>query len=72
MQPDTRLESIGKLGIGVTGTQHRRKPRHFHLAPPAFARLLEVAMMAHFFQRPFAINLFLKTSQSLFYRFAFF
>ena len=58
--------------IRVAGAEHRREPGSFFLAPAPFARLLKMPMIEHYFQRPFAINLFLEPPQSFLHRFALF
>ena len=69
-RPAVRLQN--KSHIGVTGGQHRGKPRGLGLAPFAFAGLFKVPVIAHFLERAFAIYLFLQPAQRLVHRLAFF
>ena len=60
------------LQVRVTRAQHCGEPRRLHLAPFAFAGLLEVPVIAYNLQRPFAVDFFLQSPQGLLYWLAFF
>src|SRR5579859_6288452 len=60
------------LQVRVTRAQHCGEPRGFHLAPFAFAGLLEVPVIAHNLKRPFAVDFFLQSPQGFLYWLAFF
>jgi len=60
------------LQIRVTGAKHGREARCLHFAPAPFAGLLKMTVIAHYFERAFAVNFLFQTPQGLFNRFAFF
>ena len=58
--------------VSIAGAQHGGKPGRLHLSAPPFAGLLEMPVVAHFFQSAFAVDLFLQAPQRLVNRLAFF
>ena len=61
-----------RLQVSVTGAEHGGEARHFFLAAAAFARFLEVAMIAHFPERAFAVDFLFQSAQGPIHRFTFF
>lgn len=64
--------SKNKSHVRVACGQHRVEAGHFHLATGALARLLVMAMGAHFFQSAFTVQPLLESAQRLVDRLAFF
>jgi hypothetical protein len=60
------------LQVGVTGGQHRGKPRGLFLAAAAFAGLFKMPMAAHHFERAFTVDFLFEPAKGFFYGFAFF
>jgi hypothetical protein len=67
VQSDTRLKTVDQSILGVTRAQHGGEAGRLQLSSPPLAGLLEVPVIAHFFQRAFAINLLFEPPQRLFY-----
>ena len=70
--PATRVQTEDGLQISVTGAEHGGEPRDLLLAPATGARLLEVAMITHFFQGAFAIDFLFQSTQRTVHGLAFF
>ena len=70
--PALRVQTEDGLQVSVTGAEHGGEPRDLFLAPASGARLLEVAMIAHFFQGAFAIDFLFQSTQRTVHGLAFF
>src|SRR5437773_1477602 len=55
--------SAWRLEVRVAGAEHGGEPGGLLFAPAALAGLLEMPMVAHRLERPFAVNLFLEPPQ---------
>ena len=58
--------------VGVARAKHGGESGRLFFAPAPLARLLEMPMVAHHFQCPFAVDLFLEPPQGFLHGFAFF
>ena len=67
-----RVQTEDELQVSVTGAEHGGEPRDLLLAPTSGARLLEVAVIAHFFQGAFAIDFLFQSTQRTVHGLAFF
>src|SRR5581483_462335 len=65
-------ESKTASQVRVTRAQHRGEPRRLFLAPPPLTRLFEMPVVAHDFERAFAVDLFLQSPQRFLDGLAFF
>src|SRR5690349_13420163 len=65
-------EYISGLHVRVARAQHRGKTGRLLLAPAFLAWFFEVPMVAHRFERPFAVDLLLQSPQGLLHGLAFF
>ena len=63
---------FNQLQIRVALFEHRGKPRDFFLATALFTRLFKMPVIAHDFERAFAVDFFLQPPQRTIHRFAFF
>jgi hypothetical protein len=61
-----------KLQVSVACAEHRREAGRFHFTAATFARLLEVAMISHFLENAFAVDLLFQTAERLIDGFALF
>jgi hypothetical protein len=67
-----RIQKLFTLQIGVAGAQHGGKAGRFHFAAFSLAGFLKMPVIAHFLQRPFAIDLLFQSPQRLVHWLAFF
>jgi len=67
-----RVQTEDGLQVSVTGAEHGGETGDLLLAPASGAGLLEVAMIAHFFQGAFAIDFLFQSTQRTVYGLAFF
>ena len=72
LRPHSAVRMHRASHIGVAGAQHGGKAGCFHFAALSFAGLFKMPVVAHFLQRPFAIDLFLQSPQGFVNGFAFF
>jgi hypothetical protein len=61
-----------RLQVRVTGGQHGRKARGLFLAAAALTRLFKMPVIAHDFQRAFAVHFLFQTAQRAVHGLAFF
>lgn len=66
------VKIAGASLVRVTRAEHGREPRRFHLAASALARFFKMPVVAHFFERAFAVELLFEPPQRFINGLAFF